>query len=147
MQRQPVLVSAVSTSDFHTLCKLGWAFEMLLKQLWILGWLAWWGFFGLVWGLVFFPAAYLRPRMFFNFSFAPDANTMILISCSPISLLWRGRGFYLQEVAIFLAVESAPWFTLRPSGTTWLLGSNIPVFFLPSLPVPMCSTGGVRTGL
>lgn len=45
--------------------------------------------------------------MFFNCSLAPDANSVILISCSLISLLWRGKGLYLQEVAIFLEVEGS----------------------------------------
>lgn len=128
---------------------------MLLKQLWILGCLAWWVFwFGLGIGVCgggffvcLFSQLHTSGPAFFNFNFPPDANSVILTSCSPVSLLWRGRGFYLQAVAVFMEVEVTPWFILRASGTAELLGSNIPVFFPPSFPVAMDSVWWVRTGL
>jgi len=144
VRRQPVLVSATSTSDFHTLCSC-MGFLNALEAVADLGVAGLVGVYLFGLGVVFFPAAYIRPCMVF--SFVPDVYSVILISCSPISLLWRGKGLYLQEVAISLEVEGTPWFPLRPSGTTWLLGSNIPVFFLSSLPVPAYSIWWGRTGL
>lgn len=58
MQRQPVLVSAVLTSDFHILCKLVgfWNALEAVADLEVAGLV---GFFGLGWGFfyIFFPAA------------------------------------------------------------------------------------------
>lgn len=44
--------------------------------------------------------------MFFNHSFAPHASSVILMSWSLISLLWRGKGLYLEDIPIFLEVGS-----------------------------------------